>query len=57
MIDQSQLTEAERIELKRIALTKKKESLEKELEDLKYHKLGLKNGSKTIDQMKQYFQD
>ena len=56
MIDQSQLSEAERIELKKIALTKKKESLEKELEDMKYKSLGLKDG-KTVEHLKQYFQD
>ena len=56
MIDKSELTETEKTELKMLALTKKKEQLEKELEDLKLQGYGLKKGT-TFEQLKQYFQD
>ena len=56
MIDQTQLTLDERVELKRIALTKKKDQLEKELEDLKWQSYGL-NGRASAEQLKQYFRD
>ena len=56
MIDQTQLTESERIELKKIALTKKKNQLEKEIEDIRLQSYGLK-GKESAKQLKQYFQD
>lgn len=57
MIDKLELTEEEKFEFKRIALEKKKEQLEKELEDMKYKSMGLSNGKKSIELMNQYFKD
>ena len=57
MLDKNELTEAEKIELKMIALQKKKEQLEQEIEDIELQKRGFKNGKKSIEQMVQYFQD
>lgn len=57
MIDKTELTESERTELKILALTKKKKNLEKEIEDLKYESMGIKNGKKSINAMANYFQD
>lgn len=56
MIDQTQLTLDERVELKKIALTKKKDQLEKELEDLKYQDYGL-SGKEAAEKLKHYFKD
>lgn len=57
MIDQSQLTESEKMELQRIALEKRKQQLEQELEDIRLKSIGLKNGKQSMEQLKQYFKD
>lgn len=57
MIDKSELTESEKIELQRIALEKRKQQLEQEIEDIKLKSIGLKNGSQSLEQLKQYFKD
>ena len=57
MIDKSELTESEKIELQRIALEKRKQQLEQELEDIKLKSIGLKNGKKSLNQLEQFFKD
>ena len=57
MIDKSELTESEKIELQRIGLEKRKQQLENELEDIKLKSIGLKNGKKTIAELQHYFKD
>ena len=57
MIDKSELTEDEKIELQRIALEKRKKQLEQEIEDIKLKSKGLTNGKQTLEQLKQYFKD
>ena len=57
MIDKSELTESEKIELQRIALEKRKQQLENELEDIKLKSIGLKNGKKSLNQLEQFFKD
>ena len=57
MIDKSELTESEKIELQRIALEKRKQQLENELEDIKLKSIGLKNGKKSLNQLEKFFKD
>lgn len=57
MIDKSQLSKQERMELEITALEKKKKSIEDELEDMKYNSVGLKNGKQSVKEMKNYFKD
>ena len=57
MIDKSELTEDEKTELQRIALEKRKEQLEQELEDIRLKSIGLKNGKSSLNQLGQYFKD
>lgn len=57
MIDQSQLTESEKMELQRIALEKRKQQLEQELEDIRLKSIGLKNGKQSMEKLKNYFKD
>lgn len=55
MIDQTQLTETERIQLKKLLLEKKKESLEKELQELQDKTKGYNKN--TLNQMTNYFKN
>ena len=57
MIDKSQLSESEKAELKMIALNKKKEQLEQEIEDMKLKQQGFKDGKQSVERLKQYFKD
>lgn len=57
MIDQSLLSESEKMELQKIALEKRKQQLEQELEDIRLKSIGLKNGKQSVEQLKQYFKD
>ena len=57
MIDNSELTDEEIIELKTIALERRKKQLQKEIEDIKYQQRGLKNGKSSLSAIAQYFKD
>lgn len=57
MIDKAELTESEKTQLQLIALEKRKQQLEQEIEDIKLKSIGLKNGSQSLEQLKQYFKD
>ena len=57
MIDKSVLSEQEKMQLKILALEKKKKSIEDELEDLKYTSMGFKNGKQSVKEMEYYFKD
>ena len=55
MIDQTELTEAEKLTLKTIALERRKEKIEKEIEEMKKSKNNDK--ADTIALLSKYFQD
>ena len=57
MINQSELTEEEKTELQRLALERRKEQLEQELEEIKLKSQGFKKGKQSVEQLKQYFKD
>lgn len=57
MINRCELTEKERTELQVIALQRRKELLEKEIEEIKLKQKGLKNGKKSLKQLHNYFKD
>jgi len=57
MIDKQELSESELIDLKRLSLERRKQQLEQELEDIKLKQKGLKNGKKSLEQIKQYFKE
>ena len=54
MIDQTELTEAEKITLKTIALERRKEKIEKEIEEMKKSN---SNNKESIAILSKYFQD
>ena len=56
MIDNTELTEEEIIEIKTIALQRRKEQLEKEIEDIKYQQKGLKSKD-SLNAIVKYFTD
>lgn len=55
MIDKSQLTKEEQEQLQLIALEKRAKQLEEELEEIQAKAYGLKDGKKSLDELKQYF--
>ena len=57
MIDNDELTEAERVQIRIAILEKKKEQLSAELEDLHYRAKGFKNGKKSLEALGNYFKD
>ena len=57
MIDKGELTADEKAQLQLIAMEKRKEQLEQEIEDPKLKQQGFKNGKQSMEAMKEYFKD
>ena len=56
MIDKSELTQEEKTELRRIALEKRKQQLEKEIAEVEKQNNELKDYKKVNYKIKEYFQ-
>lgn len=57
MMDKTQLTESERIQLKMMVLEKKKEQLENEINTIKKEKNDIEKKKTAVNQMVNYFKN